>query len=187
MRTICFIIFVFPFFSFSQENEFKKLLHVDSTWTNEFFQFPLSFAPTINFEGYEEAVFPKYWSDSSKVEFWSYAFVWKITHKEILTENEIETVLKTYFDGLMNIDSSQCELVKNDLFKNGTVYLGTISTQDAFFTQKQFDLNVRIEQYFNEETKEMLVLFKISPQNYEKDSWYNLDKIKPLNSTIKQL
>jgi hypothetical protein len=187
MRSIYLLIFVFPFFCFSQENEFKKLLQVDSTWTNEFFQFPLSFAPTINFDGYEEAVFPIYWSDSNSVEFWSYAFAWEISRKETLSELEMETALNNYFNGLMNFDSTACKIFKEDQISDQTNYFGSISTQDAFFSQKSFILNIRIEQYFNKKTKKMLVLFKLSPQNFEKDSWKNLDEIKPLNSKMKRI
>jgi hypothetical protein len=118
------------------------LLQVDSTWTNEFFQFPLSFAPTINFNGYEEAVFPKSWSDSTSLEFWSYVFAWEIARKEIVT------VLNSYFNGLMNYDSTDCEMLKKFKIHKKHFQLGSISTRDAFFSKKTFKLNVSIEQYF---------------------------------------
>ncbi len=165
----------------------EPLLKIDTTWTKEHFDFPLSFAPTINFEGYEEAVFLKSWSDSNSIEFWSYAFAWEISRKEIFAEKEIETVLNSYFNGLMNIDSSRCNINSKIRISKQTIYYGSIATKDAFFSQKPFNLNVRIEQFFNKATGKMLVLYKLSPQDFEKEIWTKLEKIKIINTNYRML
>jgi hypothetical protein len=43
---------------FEEEKSNFNLLETDSTWNQEIFHFPISFAPEIKFEGFEDARFP---------------------------------------------------------------------------------------------------------------------------------
>ena len=156
----------------------ESLLKIDTSWTRGHFDFPLGFAPSINFQGYEESVYPKYWSDSSSLEFWSYALAWQITQKEILSEKDLETALTSYFNGLMNIDSSRCTISKEKRISKKSIHFGTITTKDALFSRKPLILNIKIEQHYNKKKKKMLVLFKFSPQDFEKEIWVNLNELR---------
>lgn len=56
---VVFSIFLFcTFFSFGQKIEIKNLIKLDSTWGQEIFPFPISFAQNINYKGIAEVRFP---------------------------------------------------------------------------------------------------------------------------------
>lgn len=43
----------------AQSDSTTNLIQTDSSWGKEIFHFPLSFAPSIHYQGIEEARFPK--------------------------------------------------------------------------------------------------------------------------------
>ena len=53
-------------------------LPLPDKWTKEVFSIPISFAPEINYKGHEEIRFAPGWGDSTKNDYWTYAFLWCI-------------------------------------------------------------------------------------------------------------
>jgi CubicO group peptidase (beta-lactamase class C family) len=168
------------------DRESLFLLKTDETWTSEIFTFPLNFAPNLQFEGIEEAHFPKGWRNINSPEFWSYAFAWNINLTRRLSENELENYLQIYFDGLTKVVNKEKDLVLPDaaskmykMEKVGDVsrFSGTIKIHDAFVTKKIMTLNVLVENHYCEQKKKSIILFKFSPKEFGNEIWRVLEKV----------
>ncbi|TDQ16247.1 hypothetical protein DFQ04_2359 [Algoriphagus boseongensis] len=189
------VLFLNSILSFGQEHEKDKmtegLLSADSTWSKELFQFPISFAPEIKFQGKEVALFPKGWGNSESQVFWSYAFVWEIDAEDQLIKSTLEDNLELYFDGLLSIETWQKNdptVLKTNAFfeeknrtKNTSAYLGKIKIFESRYTKKPLTLNVTIEQYFCEQPKKAIILFKFSPKEFDHKTWEKLNEVKVLH------
>lgn len=162
------------------------ILKTDDSWTREIFTFPLHFAKEISFEGSEEAHFPKGWRDPKSHEFWSYVFAWNVKLTSEISEEIIEYNLQHYFDGLMNVVNKNKDLVlpktiakfKREASQRGvSKFEGTLNIFDAFVTQKDMKLHVRVEEHTCSDNNS-IVFFKFSPKGFDNKIWMDLEKIK---------
>ncbi len=87
---------------FGQERE--TILSAPDNWKSEIIPFPLGFAPTIDFVGFEDLRFAPGWSDSTSQEFWTYTFAWYIEKDSGMTESRLTELFNSYYDGLMGIN-----------------------------------------------------------------------------------
>jgi len=87
---------------YGQEN--AGILKAPDTWQREIIPFPLSFAPTIDFAGFEDLRFSPGWSDPGSQEFWTYSFAWYIELDSAMTEKKLAHYFNLYYDGLMGVD-----------------------------------------------------------------------------------
>lgn len=172
---ILFFLIAFTSNLFAQAQ--LDLLATDSTWKKEVFQFPLSFAPGIPFEGIEEARFPKQWADTTSADCWSYVFAWDIKQQSALTERELEDNLQLYFDGLMGWQHTNAVLLKTDDVADLPKYRGKIKTFDAFFSKKTMTLNALVEVRYCSRRKKSVVVFRFSPQIFEHEIWQKLNAV----------
>jgi hypothetical protein len=69
-------------------------------WRKESFTFPLTFAPSIPYEGTEHVRFAPSWSRFGAENGFSYVFLWDVKAAPVATE-DIEDYLEAYFGGLM--------------------------------------------------------------------------------------
>ncbi len=172
-----FFLIAYTAILLAQEPVQIDLLVTDSTWKKEVFQFPLSFAPDIPFEGMEEARFPKRWADTTSTDCWSYVFAWDIKRLSAITERELEDNLQLYFDGLMGWQYTNALLLKTEDVAGFPKYRGKIKTFDAFFSKKTMTLNVLIEVRHCSQRKKSVVLFRFSPQVFEHEIWHKLNGV----------
>jgi len=172
-------------------NELEKtdtnLLEIDSTWGQEIFIFPIHFAPEINYEGFEDIRFSPGWAKKESNDFWAYAFAWSVKANSAISEKEMETNLKLYFDGLMKvvnkdedkiIPKTQVKLHKKEGSEDRTYYTAKLTIYDAFTTKKPITLNVQVENYYLNNKKKAIILFRFSPKAFENDIW---NKLKTVN------
>ena len=169
------------------DKESLYLLKTDKSWTKEIFVFPLHFAKELNYQGTEEAHFPKGWRDMESNEFWSYTFAWKVDLDTKLSKAKVASDLQNYFDGLMHVVNKDKELVlpktiANIQQKEGdnslTKFTGTLNIYDAFITKKKMILNVTAEKHYCEQAKKSILLFKFSPKAFGTEIWQKLEQIK---------
>ena len=169
-----------------QKKEYVRVLEADSTWFKEIFPFPIHFAPEINFEGYEDAQFPKGWGKPESPEFWSYIFAWNINHSGKFSEQELETNLTYYFDGLMKVVNDDKELtvppstvliLKVDRISHGSDYLGKVRVYDAFRTKEMITLQLRVDVHPCENQDKSIVVFRFSPKGFDSDIWKLLQEV----------
>ncbi|MEX1381792.1 serine hydrolase [Lutibacter sp.] len=163
------------------------LLKTKDSWGKELFAIPLHFAKNIKLKGFEDARFPKGWNDTKNPSFWTYAFAWKVNIEKELTIIKVEDYLKKYYDGLLEsinkekglvLPKTTVEITKT---KEGS-FIGKVTIYDTFITRKPLVLNFRIEQTFCEESNKSIILFRISPKNFEHAVWTNLMEIKVLKN-----
>jgi hypothetical protein len=181
------VILLSPKLILSQELEMKGLTLANDNWGQEFFQFPLSFAPEIEFTGMEEARFPKGWANTESPEFWSYAFAWEIDAEAQLTKSALEHSLQLYFDGLLSINTWQKNdstvqrtnalFVEKTATKSNSHYTGKIKIFESRYTKKPMTLNVTIEQHYCETNQKVVILFNFSPKEFEHDTWVKLAEV----------
>ena len=177
MRTIVlFLLFINVFNSNAQEADHPEIMDTDTSWTKECFAFPLSFAPSINFEGYEEALFPPGWSNSDSSTFWSYVFTWRINSTNLLSDSQLEEHLQTYFDGLMRVqrDGFDPTIVDLDSLGEEFNFSGMVKTTDAFFSKETMLLNVIIHQQLCTDLEQLNIVFRFSPKHIEHSVWETL-------------
>jgi len=186
---ICLVVLLCSSISLlGQEEESGYFLETDSTWIKELFHFPISFAPTIEYSGIEDARFPAGWSKEGSDEFWSYVFAWRLDLDRALTVGELEKSLQLYFDGLMKIDRKESLLsttvvfVKNHDINGDPAYVGKIRTIDSFFTKKPMTLNVLVYNHHCDSSKKHITLFRFSPKGFENDVWNKLKDVKLSNN-----
>lgn len=74
---------------------------VPTGWRSETIPFPLDFAPALGHHGLEELRFPPGFFKVGQHDYWSYAFVWRLTDPAELDGAAMGTELTTYFRGLI--------------------------------------------------------------------------------------
>jgi hypothetical protein len=174
--------------AFGQEKENLNLLVSDSTWIKEVIKFPIGFAQEIKFEGFEDLRFPKGWSKKGSPTFWSYVWAWSMNDIEALTESEMEKNVQFYFDGLLGIGSnSQGErklhhttatFIKTEGTNANNQYIGKVNTFDTRYTNELMTLYVLADQYYCEEEKKAILLFRYSPKPFENAVWTQLKTVE---------
>lgn len=170
-----------------------SILDKDSTWGTEIFHFPIKFAKEIDFEGIEEACFPKGWSDTKDDNFWTYAYGWDINLNTKLTVSELQKYMQLYFDGLMNsVHNEKDGAMTKTIAKfqettpnNKDDFAGTVNIFDAFTTKKPLVLNVLVDYNYCEKKKTSQILFKFSPKDFEHKVWEKLNAITFKESVCK--
>lgn len=126
-------------------------------WKTERIPFPLDFAPSLPYSGYEELRFSPAFGKADQPLFFTYGFVWVIPATVELKREQLERDLKTYFDGLMKAvaESKKIEGVRVDTKVTVTdappgpdkiSWTARIETYDAFFTRKPLVLVMNVIQ-----------------------------------------
>ncbi|WP_020534560.1 serine hydrolase [Lewinella cohaerens] len=157
-----------------QENEHLFFLETDTSWRKEMFIFPINFARDIDYQGVEDARFPRGWEEQDSPNFWSYAYAWNLENSGDVTEADLETSLQKYFVGLMRWEETSVQLSTT----NNAVFTGVVKTMDAFFTKEPMDLNVLVEKTYCEEKNKSIILFRFSPKGFEADVWNKLKEVQ---------
>ncbi len=175
-----------------QIRRIKGLELLVTDWGKEIFHFPLHFAPTIDYDGIEEVVFPKNWINPDSTNFWSYVFVWSLENQDEVTPKELEKTLKLYFDGLMEVVNKNPEAkikptrARFHLNKNpsDSIFVsGSLTIFDAFATQQPLDLNARVYSKFCSGDGKRILLFRFSPKPFDHAVWELLRTVR-LRETV---
>lgn len=192
MRICCVFIMVLSFVqsSIAQETAHLQILKTPN-WGAEYFDFPIKFASAIPYKGYEEAVFPKGWSNKDSIEFWSYAFAWKIEANIKVTTQVLELQLETYFDGLMDIKNraNGSTIFPTKASLNNTVsntnqeYKGAVYFYEGRYTKQMMTLYTKARLFYCNEENKLILLFKFSPKNYNALIWEQLNTITLLDKS----
>lgn len=158
-------------------------------WTKEVFPIPISFAPEINYKGHEEIRFAPGWADSSKADYWSYAFVWCLDADPGLTDSIIASNLRYYYNGLVRANSRQFHISNAKLNTTQTAfekippgkeelqaYRGSISMTDYMKGTTQV-LHALVHVKYCSTVSKFIVFHGISPQPFTHSIWNSLEDI----------
>lgn len=153
-----------------------SVLEMQEDWGTEIFHFPIRFAKDIDYQGIEDARFPKGWSDTTSNYFWTYLFGWNVNLTTELTTAELEKNMTWYFDGLMesmNRNEAFDPKITTAKFEktNDSTFTGTVRIFDAFTTKRPLLLNVLVDYNYCESQKTSQILFRFSPKSFEHEVW----------------
>ncbi len=184
-KTVPFFFILLLFSQCKKQNSQQNLLAANENWRSEIIDFPLEFAPSLEYSGTEYIRFSPGWGKENAVDYFSYVFLWVLNQDPKLSSKKLESDMEHYFDGLASIVSKEDLKLNIDIIKskaffekvNDSVYAGKILTYDPFTTKKDISLNAIVTYRFCKSEKNHLVLFNISPQTPEHQLWKKMQKI----------
>jgi hypothetical protein len=162
-------------------------LPIPSDWTIERFLIPISFAPQIQYKGVEDIRFSPGWGKSSSADYWSYAFLWYLDGDIKMDAATIESNLKAYYEGLIQINGQAISKEKiipvETAFKTITKENGDLKTFEGtvkmldYMTEKPFVLNVKVHVKSCASLKNTYIFYELSPQPYTHSIWKSLNHL----------
>jgi hypothetical protein len=175
---ILILLTIYSVITFGQEKE--TVLSAPDNWISEIIPFPLGFARSIDFVGFEDLRFAPGWSDSTSQEFWAYTFVWYIEKGPAMTESKLTEAFNSYYDGLMGVDNHNqadstnskrldktlCLFVKTD---DG--FVGKMRVYDRFFTKDYMTLNIKVKESFCPKMNKQIIFCDISAMSFDHEVW----------------
>jgi hypothetical protein len=182
---ILFIFTISCFTIFGQKN--TSILSAPDNWRSEIIPFPMRFAPSIDFVGYEDIRFAPGWNDAKSEEFWTYSFVWYIEKYGTISESKLTETFSAYYDGLMRvvqknkIDTTSLNKINKTIclfIKTNEGFSGKIRTYDAFFSKNYITLNIKIKEDVCPESNKQIIFCNISPKDFEHEVWKIFDDVK---------
>lgn len=186
-KLVLIIIFVTISSVLSYAQEIESVLSAPDNWKSEIIPFPLGFAPTIDFIGFEDLRFLPNWTDSTSQEFWTYTFVWYIEKDSPMTESKLTESFNAYYDGLMGVDlhnqadstkSNQLDKTRSLFVKNNEGFTGEMRVYDRFFTKDYMVLNIKVKEIFCPNTNKQIIFCDISPKLFDHAVWNMFDDVK---------
>ncbi len=163
----------------------EVLLTIEEPWRSERLEFPIAFAPSIDYKGIEEVRFAKGWGKPDSEEFWTYTFLWYLDEDPNITALAIQNDIEAYFNGLMTLvgkgngltDIPKANVVFVPENDNEKSFIGKAKVFDAFFTKGIQELNIKAVSDYCSVTKKYTVLFTFSPKEFDHSIWQTLDNI----------
>ena len=185
MKVLSIVIALLIFNTLSaQENKPETILTAPDDWRMEIINLPLSFAPSLDYTGFEDIRFAPGWSDTTAADYFTYTFTWVLDKNPKLDRDKLETQMKAYFDGLMEAVSGRKDLPKTEAdfsfagAKRDFGATGTVKFYEAFFKKKVVSLNVNVAGKRCPELGKYLVRFDLSPQPSSAEVWKGFDQVK---------
>ena len=184
---LCCCLFC-PFAVSSQEEtkEKENILEAPEGWRPERIAFPLSFAPSLDYQGFEDIRFAPGWSKEGMEDFWSYTFVWYLNTDPELTASKLQEDIEAYFNGLMLAVAKGNEIPEAELSPTIALFLahpdqshfiGKVSVFDSFFLKKTIVLNMLVYPQYCDAEKKYVALFRVSPQPFTHAVWGTMGAI----------
>lgn len=158
-------------------------------WQEETINFPIEFAPQINYAGTEHLRFAPGWDSVGNETHWTYTFLWWLNDQPSITSATLQENLTQYYRGLVGknirermippgkvtpivVSMNETNKEEND---EGT-FKGMIKMTDYLdFNYNSITLNVTVHERKCGEHKALI--FQISPQPFEHPVWTQLNDI----------
>ena len=161
-----------------------------ANWANEKILFPIEFAPSIPYKGFEELWFAPGWGDSTSNEKWAYTILWWLDGTYSFDEKILKRDLESYFTGLTH-RRAVAENFNLSLFKPAVVevrkaetitgdkqtYSAVANIFDAQVTKKPGKLYFKIHQKNCPDKKRTILLIEIAGHPTDQPVWRRLDEI----------
>lgn len=165
-------------------------------WRSERLTFPLEFAPSLPYKGFEELRFAPGMFDRASDTYFTYVFFWWIAGDVVPTREGLEKDLVTYFRGLSDTVGtartlpiatntvtarvSQVMAFGRPATETAPRYRAVVQTPDPFNGGAMVTLNIEITSQYCADAKHSCIFFCVSPQPYERDEWDTLRAIRNL-------
>lgn len=160
-----------------------------SGWKPERIPFPLGFAPSLAYSGFEQLHFAPGMFDPTSETYFTYLFFWWVEGKPDVTEQSLARDLVAYYRGLTAAVGEpkglKFDLTKVDAKVEAAVdefpprasatgvrrFTGRLATFDPFKTGKALALEVEITAWRCEREKHSVVFFCVSPKPRDAAVW----------------
>ena len=157
-------------------------------WGIERFLIPIGFAPNIPYKGVEDIRFTPGWAKKTTNEYWSYAFLWYLDGTVILDPKTIENNLKTYYTGLIKVNSDSSKIADKLFPVSSSIRPRTTEKEDLktfegsvtmldYMSKQPITLNVVIHIKTCAGKDKTFVFHEISPMPYPDDVWKRLHQL----------
>lgn len=183
MRKILLIAIMVLIGQFAKAQETEPiLLKYPENWRFERIDFPIEFAPEIEYEGFEELRFSPQMFSKGEDYYFTYIFAIFLEKKKELSISEIEKFLTQYFRGLCSVvASSKKQEVNTDKInvkanKNGSFYTIKVDYIDTFTDGSNVQLHMEVEEEITSKGIQLTAL--VSPQPNSHHVWDRLHEIK---------
>jgi len=198
MKNILFIVILFLFLKSSGQNvneefdgkkwEAPYVLDTLKGWDVERSRIPISFASSIPYKGIEDIRFTPGWAKKTTNEYWSYAFLWYLDGTVILDPKTIENNLKTYYTGLIKVNSDSSKIADKLFPATSSIRPRTTEKEDLktfegsvtmldYMSKQPITLNVVIHIRTCSGKDKTFVFHEISPMPYSDDVWKRLHQL----------
>jgi hypothetical protein len=161
-----------------------------ANWTKELIIFPLDFAPSIPYQGFEDLRFSPGWGDSTSYQKWGYTILWWMNDSVSLTEDTLKRDLEAYYSGLTwrrilhdKLDTSLFKPAQVLVQKTPTLkgdlqtYYATAFIYDAQVTRAPGELYFKIHVKDCGDPTKTLVLLEVAMNSFSGQIWKELGKI----------
>ena len=164
-----------------------SILSAPEGWVGEVIPFPLSFAESIPFTGFEELRFAPGWADAESPQFWTYAFVWYIDMEAPMTVDVLSSSFNAYYDGLMGTNGNPEDTTSSGevLAQTYTVFVpteegfsGKMRVYDAFHTLDYLTLNIVVQEMMCHDDNKQLIFCTISPKAFNDPVWTDFEQVE---------
>jgi hypothetical protein len=187
------IIMLLSIQAFAQnQNSAALILKTPADWGFERYDFPIDFAPGINYKGFEEIRFSPGMMDTASAFYFSYIFAVAINDSVNLNEADIEDFLNKYYQGLsasvgkskkLNPDTAQMKATVTNVPTppNSSVksYNAGISFFDTFSNGHKIFLSMEIETSYNKSNHNTYMVVIVSAADKDKtEVWNKLREIR---------
>lgn len=119
----------------------ELLPETPTDWRFERIDFPLSFAPDLKYDGFEELSFAPGMFDAKSDTYFTYIFAMKITNDISMDAGWLKVLLETYFRGLCKT------VVKKSGFKVDVSKISATVQEDHFEAQFSRHFTVTLDSY----------------------------------------
>lgn len=183
LNSIALIFFLGFHFSIAQNKE-GIILKTPTDWRYEKIDLPLDFAPSFDYNGFEELRFAPGMFNTKAEKYFSYAFVIAINENVKLPKRKLKQFLHSYYRGLsqtvanskkIEIDSSNITV---SLKRRKNIYSGKVLYLDTFNSGEKVVLNIAIEVINNKQTNTTYIIGLVSPKPKNSSIWSELYAIR---------
>lgn len=171
-------------------------LDVPKGWGVELFSLPADFAVAMTYKGVEEIRFAPGWDDSTKGDYWSYAYLWWLDGTPAINTGSLQENLQVYYSGLVNrniisrkiprdkvvptrVTIKKIKTANDDLQTFG----GSIRMLD-YMAQRPITLNTIIHVKDCVAHNHAAVFVEISPKPYNDSIWKQMERLQKRFSCI---
>ena len=186
------ILFILGCMLFANEGKDPFEFSAPKDWRPERIPFPLSFAPEIKYNGFEEIRFAPGMFNPEKDDYFCYVFFFWIEENISVDEKKIHEILLAYYKGLCKAVAEKRKLqldlqdikvsVKKTSEKDAakTKYLTVVDWYDPFVTGKKLSLHMDIEFFHSEDNSKSILFACVSPNKPTVDdkTWETMYSIR---------
>jgi len=158
-------------------------------WGTERFALSPDFAPAMTYKGVEDIRFAPGWSDSTKQDYWSSAYLWWLEGAPQINAAGLQRNLQLYYSGLVNRNVIGSNIPKDKVVptevavrkiktasRDLQTFAGSIHMLD-YMTQRPMLLNTVIHVKDCNTENRVAVLIELSPKPLKHNVWEQMDII----------